>query len=243
MSTMKSTETVLAMIEETKNAMFSKAKTRGISKEEVHVMFDCWGGGCTWAFGHYENGKDYENWDEVFRLTQEQGYYITKISLADGYDCDFRVGVRIKRSKDCFTTNVDADVLEALKNLTTLMIGKKNTKENEIAKEAWAMKCGERHFRNKISQSIGVRDHGMGWWVLIDEHGRRDYLGYGFIGGAKMWRELHKIMPCYYIKDCRMRESGYVAIHIGALIHHNEGNINTSLLDNVLLPRLERLAA
>lgn len=129
---MKPTSQVLKMIEKYKNKMIAIKKTPRGWAEISEIWLDYYdesGYHTKCVFIHpFGYDEDYEDWELLCQLTQEKGYYVQRFSMGYAHCCQFTV--YLKRSEDCFTTNVDVDVIEGLKSMATILVGMKGGEEN-----------------------------------------------------------------------------------------------------------------
>ena len=192
---MKSKAEVLKMIERKRNAMIEKKKERGAWNENAYVAI--WRGGeCDCVFRHTNNG-DFENWELLFDLTQMKGYYVDKITVKYANTTTFNI--HLTRSEDKFTTNVDIEVLEKLKELATCSVGLFGTKDNEIALERHVL-----HRCRNIAKQMVKYGYGDGykygdnkiWYLRVKEGEHEDYVDLGYddyCDHAGRWELLEKL--------------------------------------------------
>lgn len=247
MSTMKSTEKVLKMIEDWKNKMVAKKKERGAWSENVTVCFkydDDGRYGFLYAtvFKHTQGKEDFEDWSKVFALTQEKGYYIQKFSMRYAHCAQFII--HLARSKDCFTTNVDVDVIDALKGMTQILIGIVGTEDNEVAKERHSLNRTKGFCHDVVKYTNMVkngeycaRSWGVNRWFVeyLDDSSfnvvKSETIGYGQDTWNALWSKLVELKDGYNIVGWRVSKN--IRVTVRKLKYHKEGNIAKEVCENV----------
>ena len=236
---MKPTSQVLKMIEEYKNKMISIKKSRGVWSESGVVWLDYHdesGDHTKCVFKHREGHDDYENWEMMFALTQEKGYYVQRFSMRYAHCCQFTV--YLKRSEDCFTTNVDIDVIEGLKGMTTILVGMNGSVENEMAKERTSLARCDYYAKNVLDYGFHCGRYGSGVWQVVIYDGQtlkaNKFIGYGHDGRQALIPLMKDMKDTHYVGGYSFSgRTGRAKVVFKKMLYTNASNITDNIIERM----------
>ena len=236
---MKPTSQVLKMIEEYKNKMITIKKSRGVWSESGVVWLDYHdesGDHTKCVFNHREGKEDYEDWDLMCQLTQDKGYYVQRFSMRYAHCAQFKV--YLKRSEDCFTTNVDIDVIEGLKSMTTILVGIKGSVENEMAKERTSLAHCEYYAKSVLDYGFRGGRYGGGAWHVEIYDGQtlkeNKFIGYGHDGRQALIPLMKDMKDTHYVGGYSFSgRTGRAKVIFKKMLYTNVSNITNNIIEGM----------
>lgn len=224
---MKDTKQVMAMLEKAKHTIIEKRSCRTTNSDAFVIFMKRKGYGKEEVFAHNWNG-DRENLDKLFDATQLNGWYLSKISMRCRYTNYTDMTIYLEQSKDGFTTNVDVDVIDALKEMTSILVGFKPDPAKIEARDAEK----QANWGCRVASALECSRYGNeGWSIIVD--GCNEYSGWGYEGANDAVEFIESRMNTHRLSGWQFKANGYSTIYLTEIKYGTPTNLTASVINRM----------
>ena len=224
---MKDTKQVMAMLEKAKHTILEKRSCRTTNSDTFVIYMKRKGHGADEIFAHNWHG-DRDHIEKLFDATQISGWYLSKVSMRCRYTNYTDMTLYLEQSKDGFTTNVDIDVIDALKEMTSILVG---FKPDPAKIEARAAKK-QANWGWRVVSAMEDRHYGNGEWN-IEVDGKYGYQGRGYEGANGAVDFLESRMNTHRLSGWYFKANGYSTIYLSEIKYGTPTNLTASVINRM----------